>query len=69
MLQMSRFQVDEHEALQQVVVKDQINVKILRLRADALLASDEGEALAKLQQELLELVPGVWPLPLLLGLS
>jgi len=32
--QLSGFQIEEHEALEQVVVKDQVKVKILRLRAD-----------------------------------
>jgi hypothetical protein len=44
--QLSGFQIEEHEALEQVVVKDQVKVKILRLRADPLLASDEGESFA-----------------------
>ena len=45
------FEINEDEALQQVVVEDQIDVEVAGFRADAELASDEGEAFAQLHEE------------------
>jgi hypothetical protein len=39
---------EEHEALEQIVVENEIQIEVLRLGADALLPGDEGEALAEL---------------------
>ena len=47
-------QVDEHEALEQVVIEDEVDVEIIKLGADVLLAGDERIALAHLEQELLQ---------------
>jgi len=48
-------EVEQHEALEQVVVEDKVKVIIFGLGADALLARDEGKALSKFQQEGLEI--------------
>lgn len=56
MVKRTGFQVDQHKTLEQVVIEHQVDVEILRFCADALLTSNEGEALAQLQQEPLQLV-------------
>ncbi len=56
MCQLARFQINEDEALEDVVVEDQVNEEIPGLGADALLPGDEGEAFAQFQHECLEFV-------------
>jgi len=45
------FQVEKDETLEQVVVKNEIDVEILALGADALLPGDEGKTFAQFEQE------------------
>ena len=56
MSQGAHFEVDHHEALEQVVIKHQIHVEVFVLESHSLLSGDEGEALAKFQEEGLEIV-------------
>ena len=53
--QLAGLEIEEHEAFEEVVVEDQIQVEILRLGADALLPRHEGEAFAQLQEKGLEI--------------
>ena len=48
--ELARLEIEEDEALEQVVVEDEIDVKVFGLGADALLPSDKGEALAQLSK-------------------
>ncbi len=48
-------EVDHDEAFEPVVVEDEIEVKVRRLRADPHLSGDKGKAVAHFEQELLEL--------------
>lgn len=43
-----RLQINEDEALEQVVVENEVHVEVAALGADAELATNEGEALAQL---------------------
>jgi len=54
--QFADFQVDQLETLEQEVVKDEIDIKVLILKANPLLAGDEAEALAEFQKECLKIV-------------
>ena len=51
-----RRQVEKDETLEQVVVEDEVDVEVLRLGADSLLAGDEREALAQFEEEGLQIV-------------
>ena len=44
MRQLAGLEIDQHEALEQVVAKDEVHVEVLVLEAHALLPGDEGEA-------------------------
>jgi hypothetical protein len=48
-------EVEEDEAFKQIVVENEVEVEVLRFRADALLARDEGKALAEFEEERLEI--------------
>jgi hypothetical protein len=57
--QFARFQVEQHEALEQIVVKDQVNVEVFRFRTDAVLSRDKREPSPEFQQKCLQIVqPG-----------
>jgi len=49
-------QIDEHEALEDVVVEDEIDVVVRAIDRDALLAADETEAAPEFEEEGLELI-------------
>jgi len=49
------FQIDQDEALEQVVVEDKIDMEVGGFRADPELTANEGEPLAEFEQEVLEL--------------
>jgi hypothetical protein len=49
-------EIEDDAALEEVIVEDEIDVEVLGIGADALLASDEGEALAQFQQEGLQVI-------------
>lgn len=49
-------EVDQHEALEQVVVENEVNVEMGSFRADAELAPDEGEAPAEFEEEVLQVI-------------
>ena len=49
-------EVDKHEAAQDAVIKDQIDLVVRVIERDAILPADEGEALAQFEEELLEVV-------------
>ncbi len=55
MRELPGLQIEQHETLQHVMIKDQIDVKILRFRADPLLPGDEGKTFPQLQQERLQI--------------
>ena len=46
MRQLAGLEIDQHEAFEQEVVKDEAHVEVLVLEPETLLASDEGEAFA-----------------------
>ena len=48
------FQVDEAETLEDIIVEDEVDVVVLFLSVDVLLAGDESEALAEFHHELLQ---------------
>ena len=54
--QVADLEVDEHEAAGEAVVEDEVDEEVLALQRDPLLPGHEGEPLAQLQEELLELV-------------
>ena len=54
MRQLAGLEIDQDEALEQIVVEDQIDIEMRGLGADAELAGDEGEAFAEFKQELLK---------------
>ena len=56
MRQAADLEVQEHEGAREPVVEDQVDEEMLAVDRDPLLARHEGEALAQLEQELLELV-------------
>jgi len=49
-------EVKDDEALEQIIVEHEINVKVLRVRAHPHLPSDKSKALAQLKQESLQVV-------------
>ena len=50
MRQLGGLEVDQDEAFEQVVIKDQSDEEVLGLGADPLLMGDEGEAFAQYQR-------------------
>ena len=48
------FQIKQREAFEQVVVENQINVKVRRFSADAELSADKRKAFAQFEQESLQ---------------
>lgn len=52
--QFADLQIDQHEAPKQVVVKHQIDVEVLLLETQTLLAGDERETFAKFQEKRLQ---------------
>ena len=54
--ELAHLQIDQHKALEQVVVKHQINVEMVMLRGHSQLPRHKGKALAQLQQKGLKLV-------------
>ncbi|MNP06322.1 hypothetical protein D3C76_982990 [compost metagenome] len=53
--QFTALDIEDDEALEQVVVEHQIDVEVFAVGTDALLAGNECEALSQLQQEALQL--------------
>ena len=49
-------QIDEEKALEDVVVEHEVDVEILVVESDVALARDEGESLAQLEEERLQVV-------------
>jgi hypothetical protein len=47
--QLARFEVEEHETLEQVVVKDKVDVEVLRFGAHPKLSGYKSKASAQLQ--------------------
>lgn len=54
-LELALLQVDDDERAQPQVVEQQVDVEILVADVEAVLPADEGEALAELEQELLQM--------------
>jgi len=54
--ELARLQVDQHEALQDVVVQDEVDAEVPAIHRDPLLATDQAEPPPQLQQECLQLV-------------
>jgi hypothetical protein len=52
--ELADFEVDEDEAFQEVVVKDEVHIEFIILEDDTLLACDEGEAASHFEKEGLE---------------
>ena len=50
------FQVNQHKALEDVIVKHQINKETLPVQSKPFLAGDEGKAAAQFQEKLLEVI-------------
>ncbi len=55
MAQLAGFQVDQNKTLEQVIIEHQVDIEVVGFAADAELPPDEGQTLAHLQQELLEI--------------
>ena len=55
MTQLAPLEIENDEALEQVIIKYQVDIEIAAIGTDALLAGDKGEALAQFQQEGLKL--------------
>jgi len=53
--ELSDLEINKDVALQDRVVKDEIDVKVITFESEALLAGEEGEAGAKFEEEALEL--------------
>ena len=51
---LSYFEVDQQVAFEDAVIKDQINIEIGILKAQTFLVGNKGKALAKLQEEVLQ---------------
>jgi hypothetical protein len=49
--QLAELEVDEHEAAEQTIVKDEVDVEVVAVDGDSLLPRDKTEPLAELQQE------------------
>jgi hypothetical protein len=56
MVDLAELEVDQDEAAQDAVVEDEIDAVVAVVDGDPLLAPDEGETFAQLQQEGLEMV-------------
>lgn len=52
--QFAGFQVYEHKALEQVIVKNQVNIIMVGFATDTVLPAHKRKAFAQLQQELLQ---------------
>lgn len=50
------FEVGQHEALEQIVVKDQVNVEVFRFRTDAVLTRNKCKPSPEFEQECLHVV-------------
>jgi len=56
MRELAELEVDQDEATEQPVVENEIDVEVIAFERHALLSRDEAEALAELEQELLDAV-------------
>lgn len=54
--QLAQFQADQNEALEDVVVENEIQVEVLVIDTDTLLPANKRKALAQLQKEGLQIV-------------
>jgi len=52
----AELEIDEHEAAEQAVVEDEVDVEVIALERHALLPRDEAEAFAQLKEERLEAI-------------
>ena len=55
-LEIANFQFNRHQAGQRAVIEQKVNIEILSAHLDAVFLADEGEVLAKFQNELLQVV-------------
>lgn len=51
MRELAELEINEHEAAEQAVVEDEVDVEVIALERHALLPRDEAEALAQLEEE------------------
>lgn len=51
MFELSNFQVDEQKTFQNIVVKNEVDIKMLRLGTDAVLTGKEGKPFTEFEQE------------------
>ena len=51
--QLANLEIDQHKALENGVVKNQVDIEMIAINRDPLLASDERETFAKFQKECL----------------
>ena len=51
-----RFQIDKDKAFEDIIIKDQINIKVLIVKRNAMLPSNEREPSSKFQQKFLQMV-------------
>ena len=54
MLQLAQFQINQQKAFELEVVEHQIQIEVFIIKANTLLAFNEGKALAQFQQKLLQ---------------
>ena len=51
MRELAELEIDEHEAAEQAVVEDEVDVEVIAREGDALMPRDEAEAFAQLEEE------------------
>ncbi len=56
MRELADFQINQNKRAQQTVVENEVNVKMVAVNRDALLAGDERKAFAEFQQKFLQMV-------------
>ena len=54
--QLAELEIDQDEGAEQAVVEDEVDVEVVAVDGEALLARDEAEAFAELEEERLEAV-------------
>ena len=54
--ELAEFEVDQHETLEDEIVKNQIDIEFIFVEADKLLAGDKRKALSEFQQKCLQIV-------------
>jgi hypothetical protein len=54
--ELAELEVDQHEAPERAIVEDEVDIEVVALEREPLLARHEAEALAHLEQEVLKAI-------------